>query len=307
MNFTEHLDLYKRNWVLILIAALVVFAGVHTVGSQRFAGGHDGTIFLTIGTQRLADQDISTSYDDALAADNFSETVSGWFKNPVFVKKISETAGVEAGLAGRRQERLNVVVTYSTATSEQAQAISTSTRQILEDSISEFNSNTNRQFKIARYESQIQESASKSNLLIFVSLVLALAAAVALAYVQEYIRGTVSWKHQITSTLLKEVDFHLTPRDLKNNGGSLPNLIKYLSLKNPLLAGINFDPSKIAKIIGNSEHVGEVISVSFPGNAELGNHTVLLCKLGTTKQTELRNIRAILPEKYLLVSFTEWS
>src|SRR5690606_15941862 len=106
MNITSHFKLYQRNWIAILFVGIIIASAVAYTLLGRNTSTHQATIFASIA---IRDDVNSSSFDDFQAADQFTESIQGWFKNPSLLKDIASRAHVDTvSLAARKQEKQNL-------------------------------------------------------------------------------------------------------------------------------------------------------------------------------------------------------
>lgn len=188
MTLRQHLNLYRRSAILIVVTALILATAFYAWGAQKYTTGYNATLFVTIAVQHSDTlQNATTSYDETQAADNFTETAQGWFKNPAFLKKIDESSHARVEIAARRQEKQNLLITFTASDEQTLQTIGSRIEAALRSEIEFYNQNTNSNFVIALYSLDIQRAADKTALLLAISLIFGLTAGFALAYTKEYV------------------------------------------------------------------------------------------------------------------------
>ena len=88
--------LLKRYFLFILLVAFAIacIAALQTALFQKTE--YKGTLFLTVGID-AAKEDLSTVKPDhkgtTEGADNFTETVMGWLRNPFLAEEVAKNAG----------------------------------------------------------------------------------------------------------------------------------------------------------------------------------------------------------------------
>jgi preprotein translocase subunit SecF len=131
------LDLTIRYWIGISAIAVLTAVSTLVFGSYFNQNAYATTVFLNIGAK--SNPQISP-LDTVQAADSFTETVMGWFKNPDFIAKIADNAGYGTEPAARKQEKQNLVVTYKTQDQQQAEKVYQSIITGLQSEIGKYNS-----------------------------------------------------------------------------------------------------------------------------------------------------------------------
>lgn len=186
MNTLATLQLYKKNWIGILLITILSTVVAVSVAATRDPSTHEATLFLSIATKQ--NNNASTTFDDVQAADRFTETVQGWFKNPDLIHRIEQVTGESAHLSARKQEKQNLIVTLPAMGEEQATALANATIEELRNDINQYNSATKSQYTLALTSVTIQEQETK--LLIFgvVGFAFGLAFAIALTHLWQILR-----------------------------------------------------------------------------------------------------------------------
>lgn len=158
MSFLEYLGLVKRHWLAtIILTALVCGSSIFLV-QWKNAKPFETTIFLTIGNVwESGTGNAAGPAENAQAADQFSETVQGWFKNPQFLDKIKKSSGVTSDIGSRKQEKQNVIVTFPSGSVQEAQKVASNMQTILENEINGYDLKTNSKFTAAIFEVNTEE------------------------------------------------------------------------------------------------------------------------------------------------------
>lgn len=142
--------------------AITVITLLGTVAFRASAGNeqYTGTTFITIGVEEndVPNATNSSIYENVQAADHFSESVQGWFKNPSLIKTIEEKTGKKIEMNAKKQEKQNVVITYSDTKKDNLVKADKIIKEQLQRSIEEYNSATGTHFHLALYNTTIEES-----------------------------------------------------------------------------------------------------------------------------------------------------
>jgi capsular polysaccharide biosynthesis protein len=144
-----------KHWKSIAIITLLTIISAVGFGYLFNRDAYATTVFINVGAK--SKPGIST-FETVQAADAFSESVMGWFKNPGFTEKVSAESGIAASMSARKQEKQNLIVTYKTETSEQGAKISSAIESNLRSEISLYDSTTSNDFNIALFNSATAES-----------------------------------------------------------------------------------------------------------------------------------------------------
>ncbi|HLG26116.1 MAG TPA: hypothetical protein VI588_05055, partial [Candidatus Gracilibacteria bacterium] len=125
MTIRSHLSLYRRHWIIIVLLTLITGGASYYYGLQKATRPYETTLFISLGVaQTETNFNPDSPYDYGQAADNFTETVQGWFKNPGLLNEINESVGEDIDISARRQEKQNLVITFDAPSEKKAQEIS---------------------------------------------------------------------------------------------------------------------------------------------------------------------------------------
>ena len=270
----SHFKLYQRNWLPILFITLVVAAAFAQATISRSTATHAGTTFVSIGTKNATD---STSFDDFQAADQFTESIQGWFRNPDLLTKIAANLDQsKVSISARKQEKQNLVLTYIAESEQAANAIGDQTIATLSQAIQNYNANT---FPIALSRSYSDTIPDRSTLFIGLGLIVGLIAAIGLTYLYEFLFGFASLPGQVTQILQKD---------------TTTKLVGELTYKHPTAIYISAKPKKAPKN-----------SFSFPNETReilrAKKEIVVIAQLGKAKIEDIKNLKPLLPPEYVLV------
>lgn len=274
----SHFKLYQRNWLPILFITAVVAAAFTQATVSRSTATHAGTIFLSIGTKEDTE---STSFDDFQAADQFTESVQGWFRNPDLLTAIAANLDQnKVSISARKQEKQNLVLTYVADSEKAAQSIGVETVAVLDEEINKYNANTGKEFTIALSSTYISDVPDRTAIFIAIGIILGIVAAVGLTYLYEFIFEFASFPGQVEKTLQQD---------------ATTKLIGELKYKNPTTIYISKKPKKASKE-----------TLSFPQDSreilKAKKEVVVIAKLGSAKLQDLKNLKPLLPPEYVLVT-----
>lgn len=139
----------SKRWKEILAITVLTAALSVAFGYFYNKTAYTNTIFINIGAGRATGQNAPASpYEEVQAADSFTETVQGWFKNPVLTDKIRINSGYNVNLGVRKQEKQNLVVTFKSETPEQGKKTALVTEEIIRGEIGKYNRETGGDFRM---------------------------------------------------------------------------------------------------------------------------------------------------------------
>lgn len=316
MNLKSHLKLILRNLLFISAVTAVTILCALFFGKKFLATDYNATVFITITVKNeTISSQLSTSYDNVRAADHFTETVQGWFKNPAFLKSIRETElnrysiipDGDFSISAERQEKQNLVINFHVNEQDRVENISHAAISVLESAIKKFNRTSDTDFAIASHETYFTKSASKMNFLLLFALIMGLCAGIGLSYLYEYLTGKILCPLQAENILNKKVveiiSFHFRNTD---NFKYLNAFLKNLHSKKYLLIFTwDINTKNLNKTVVRLEkkdiHTVNFIKTPDKITSETNRLPILFVKPGKTGYQDLFRIKALMPENYLLV------
>lgn len=307
MNTSSYISLLCRRWketfaIMLLTATASFFFGLYFNKTSTSA-----TIFINIGAKNvsLGENAEIDMYENVQAADQFTETVQGWFKNPTLTSRIEEQSNTKVAFTARKQEKQNLIVTYKAENEQIGGKIAESLQSTLQQEITEYNEGTNSNFQIALYSIDIKNQNISSVLFAFLGAIIGLFLGIFVSYGYEYFFGFASYDHQIETILDKKQLDKLSMRKMNDkNVAFLGTFIERMGDKNIVLAGVNFAPIKLLNVLKEKHRHKALSSLDFPVESAKLSHTetvFVVCRLGKTKLDDLKKIVTLLPKDFHLV------
>jgi capsular polysaccharide biosynthesis protein len=198
MNLRSFIFLIRKFWkqfiVLTVISALTFTLSVYFYQQSAF----NVTVFINIGAKSFSTENKieSNLYDTVQAADQFTETIQGWFKNPAFINRIDFATQTETSFSVRKQEKQNLIVTFRTPTEELAKKVSQSIQENLRMELGNYNRQTSSNFELGLYDTHIKKDRFNPILFPLLGLLLGVMLAMGLIWFYEYLFNPAHNKHQ---------------------------------------------------------------------------------------------------------------
>lgn len=308
MDFSSYCKLLFRNIPLIIsITLLSLIAGL-ILGNNLAAPGFNVTVFTTIGLK----SDIFTSqslysYDDVRAADHFTETVQGWFKNSSFLDEISRRAPKSSGyenLSAARQEKQNLIINFTVKDQNFVEPIATAVTSALSAEIEKYNMSAGPDFQLALYGTDYAKTSSRLPFLVLFALISGLALAFAVAFLREYMGDEIMSKTAIERLSGKPADLSFKSTR-KNDLTFMEALLEKHDGKKCVFVFTWTKSDKLANGLKETFKHKDVSTInSLTDPSALLEHRnrlhALIIKPGSTKTSDLRNALALMPEKHLI-------
>lgn len=300
MNFLDYIYLIRRNLLSVTMVTILVMAATMTLVKMKNNSAFQSTVFITIGNS-LKTSGALSPYENVEAADHFSETVQGWFKNPDFQQRIQRTTKTD--ISARKQEKQNIVISFAADSEETSAKINGDIKSELEKEIDSYNLKTGSTFQLAAYSLNVEEKPLSYLIFMVISLLGGLTLSSFAVYLLEYFTGKTSSISQIQAMTGKNpVD--IIHKFNKNELSFIRAIVKKNAKKNIQFITTNESSKKTSHILeqkfgGNSVHV-----ISFPQESEKiseNAHHLVVCELGRTTTDDLQKIKAFLPTAFDII------
>lgn len=226
----------KRHFFPIFLSTVLSGLLFIYVATQKTAPSYHTILFTTI-----ANQSESSSQENEQASTYFGETLMGWFRNPSFLNKIFETAGIQGAISAHKQERQNLIIEIDSANQADGEKLAQKTLTALEAEIVTFNQKTQSNFQILNLGITTSPNPIKNTFLLFAGFLFGFLMISGLILIFEALQGKISFLSQI-KTFFPEINILSLASKNENDLNYLASL--YLKQNNPIvLAGVDFDNS----------------------------------------------------------------
>ncbi len=292
MTFLESLSPLKRKkwlflvlWV-ILSVMLYFFAGFLPTVEKT-------TVFFT--AKPVAVEGKSFTNDGVESAERVAETIAGWAKDPNFLEKIQDEAGIKIPklkkkISARKQNRLNVFWTLKLWGKEakNSRKIAESLSKVLQETIDRINEDSAVPLKISDPQIYIEPLKIPKSWLWLTAFILALFFAGFGIYLAESWRGKVSFISQIKEIFVKSPTYQVAEKLGTHDERQLNLFLQ--SFENP-------------RLISTFATAGKFFEIYNPNSLTAPDTPILLVKLGETSLRELENNLAIFGDKVGIIVF----
>jgi capsular polysaccharide biosynthesis protein len=258
----------KRHLTGIVIIALVTtLAGAlyyHLYSSDNPTAA---TIFINIGSKEKTDAvNASSVYDHLQAADAFTETIMGWFKNKDLLSRIETQAMAEASITAQKQEKQNLLITFRTKNEQTAKKLSMSIQENLLAEIGTYNKSTGSSFQVTIFSATYEQYTSRTLLIIiFLGIILGLSLGFILYFALETITGKIIYSWQPEQILEMKALENLPSKFTKSGQFNyLIALFHNIPYKNFSIIGLGFNPESIVSALSPSLPDHRLTGIEFP-------------------------------------------
>jgi len=310
MKTFDYLKLAARHSIVILtltsLATLAGFSYFQLKNQEKYST----TLFITVGIKNEpSGNQEENNYYNVQAADQFTETIQGWFKNPAFLNKINQQSNVSSAISAAKQEKQNLVITYETASREIATVKQNAIIKTLNSEINAYNLATSSQVQVAVNSAQSNPQSSSRFPYIAIAFILGLVSSFALSFIIEKIRGVVSSASQVKKLFKNQIlDEFSNEKDLQKNSVILKKKASVFFTNNKeklqiLLLNTKYNnlSSQLKKIIDSKKYE----TINFPEESEKLNTTaptIIFCQLGKSKLKDLQRAKDLLsPERGVVI------
>lgn len=292
MDLRHYLSFLIRQRKLLAVFALIGIVAALASGLLFKKTTYEGIIFLTIGAaqpEELNYREYST-YETVRAADQFTETIQGWTKNPSFIKKIQDNAGFSFGISARKQEKQNLVISITSDSEEKVGKAAQKTLLAIGEEIKIYNEATKGAFNIAHATTHIEKKETKLPTNVLFGLIFGVLVGLAYAILREYFLDIASFEFQIEEILGKPLIAKI--RRKKPQTWSLLRVVAQ---------NIGHDHVTLVSTIGDIHDIQHSLTQSplpiakIPDEFDkhIKDHAILFIQLGKTPLTLLKQFKSI--------------
>lgn len=296
MTIFEYLKLAIRHKYLILVVLIAALITGSLIANNNQKLNVNNTVFYIFGIQDPNQQ--TNSYENLQAADQITESIQGWFKDPSFLSEINRQSNLSFAIKSKKQEKNNLVLTYNSDNNSNGDIFSQTISRVLQQRINNYNANSDLQIKISSQLPHSSEKASDLGLYLLISLIAGLLTGYLSAYFYEYFTGKVKSKTEIKHIMKRRPVFTFTNhKQLKTKYHFLVKFLQNNFVQEKLQILDLTSKSKIGlEVISKHTNFQEVKSFDIPvdlSGVNLDVPTLILVELGHSKQNNLKQLVAL--------------
>ena len=142
----------KKNTLLSYLAIAVLMIGALTIyGFSQAKNFTQSQTFITVGIDNT-EQNLTNNFE---AADMFTETIQGWFKNTQFLAEINGSN--KTTINAKKQEKQNLIISFqlTDGTDSETKTIQESVINTLKKNVENYNIETNSKVRLTLISSNI--------------------------------------------------------------------------------------------------------------------------------------------------------
>lgn len=296
MNFSDYLKLILRNKLLIIIVAVFSVAAAYFYSTTFNSNPYQSTLFLTFGIQDKAISPTTSTYENLEAADQITESIQGWFKDPGFTNQITQTSQLNYPINAKKQEKNNLIIEFNSPDLTSAQHYSDSIVSSLNQRLLQYNSKSDLQINIATSTLDNQRSANRIYLILAVALGIGLIIGFLASLLWELTHGLIQSNQQIEGTLHHKIlATYKNDRVFKKTYFFLCKFLNEHYSNQPLQIIDLTHKSKFGvETISKHTELKEIKTIKLPtdfSSLSLTTPTLIIAELGYSKQTNLEELK----------------
>ncbi|MCF7846095.1 MAG: hypothetical protein K9L85_02555 [Candidatus Peribacteraceae bacterium] len=287
MDFLDFANFLRRRWLIVSAITLATVLAAVTVYFLQ-APTEKLTLLFSVGVN--SESEVEKGFDFTKAADDFADTISGWFRSPTLAERVSGVSGTPVSLAGSAQTTQNFLV-EATFLADAGELVPAAIKQVLGEELAKYNLESKFKFFTTLHGESTSDARGSLPKIIaaaaFGGIVLAIAWLVLAANFGGRV-NSVREAERILRTRASVIFYNPKKADA--------NFLKKLAKKsgNSVLIGADFDTKKLGLELKNCQ---------LPRDAEKlskNDAKIVVVRLDESRVNTLRMIRALADEKIAL-------
>lgn len=296
MTIIEYIKLAHRNLFIIICCTLFCSATGLIYANNLNTNLYDNQFFISIGIQ---DKQKSTdSYANLQAADQITESIQGWLKDPALQQSIQQQSNLNYQFNAKKQEKNNLIISFTSSNKNSASLFIETIISNLKQRTDAYNQNSDITILLNPQHLFTSPKTSPKNIYIILATLIGLFLGFIFAFIYEEITGKIKSIQQFTTISGISNYFHFNNnKDLQKNPQYLSRYLhqKYSNQKLQIL-----DLTHKTKIgletISKHGNFQEIKSWNIPSdldNVQTELPTLILIELGYTSTSNLLNIKKL--------------
>lgn len=287
MNFNDYLKLASRNIYLIIIVTIICATGGFLFTQSLNTNPYGATLFLSFGIEDKATKTTS-SYENLQAADQITESIQGWFKDPSFINEINLNSPLNPNIQAKKQEKNNLLISFSSPDQDSAKLISNRILAVLTSRLTQYSTQSDLKITIATNSLDIALQSSKNKIFILISIIIGLIVGFLGALFWENILQVIKSDQHFESIFTKKLLASFTnDKEFKKNHFFLSKYLSEKYRKQPLqIIDLTHKNKFGLETISKHSEIGEIKSLKLPVDfPKINTHTptLLILEIGYTK------------------------
>lgn len=140
MTILDSFKLAKRNLLTIICCTLLSSTAGFIYSRSLNTNLFDNQLFISISIQDK--QKTTNAYENLQAADQITESIQGWLKDPSLQQQLHQQTGLNFPFSGKRQEKNNLLINFISSDQASASTFSTTLVSTLKQRVTEYSQNS---------------------------------------------------------------------------------------------------------------------------------------------------------------------
>lgn len=140
MTISAYFKLAQRNLLTIICCTLLSSAAGFIYSRSLNTNLFDNQLFISISIQDK--QKSTNAYENLQAADQITESIQGWLKDPSLQKQLHQQTGLNFPFGGKRQEKNNLLINFISSDQTSASTFSAALISTLKQRVTEYSQNS---------------------------------------------------------------------------------------------------------------------------------------------------------------------
>ena len=307
MNLIDIIRLTKRNIVFITLAALLGLLAGYGITKVKPPLNLENSIFYSFSVNsKISSQ--NTNYENLQSADQITESIQGWTKDPAFQETVNNQTGLNFPIRAKKQEKNNLTISFDSQNSAEADLYQKSIDQELKKRLSSYNLPSSFDIIIGIQSFHRENKLNLDFLFILGGLIIGKFLGILASYLSEKYRNRLVNENEISQIIDHKALFYFSSLyDFKKQHSILTAYLdrKYHRQKIQL---INLTRKSKVGLETLSSMTGEVEmkSYEFPrqtSEIKPENPAILLVQLGETSKSHLKELNLFELQNHEVIVF----
>lgn len=184
MSTIDLIRLVKRNFLFIVLASLIGLTAGYGVTKLRPIASLENSLFYSFSVNaKNASQ--NNSYENLQAADQITESIQGWIKDPAFQDTINRQANLNIPIKAKKQEKNNLIISFDSHDSSQSDSYQKAIDQELRNRLNKYSQTSSFEITIGGQSFYQDSKFNLSILIILAGLIIAKLLGILFSYLFE--------------------------------------------------------------------------------------------------------------------------
>lgn len=298
MTLFDYIKVACRNLLTIIIVVAICMTGAYLYSTNANAKPYQSTLFLSFSIQDKNAASATSTYENLEAADQITESIQGWFKDPGFINQINQSSNLNFPIQAKKQEKNNLLLTFNSSDELSSQKYSDQIVALLNQRLAQYNSKSDLQINTATSTLHNDLTSSKTSLYLLIALAIGLIMGYLGAFGWELLNRVIQSKTQLESLSGKKLLASYSNEKQLNKNNQF--LSKYLSHKysgsSLQVVNLTHKDQLGADILSNNSGIKSVKNIKLPDNfsdLSIELPTLLIIEIGHSKTQLIQELNKL--------------